>query len=81
MAREPLSLWSDLATHYVAMRWHRVAVTQPKDCGNILPSMLSCQNQQIIKSAQPLLTLDMSNKHEFTMATTRSESNEEPYQK
>lgn len=51
MAGETLQLWSDLATHYAALRWHRVTVPRPKGCGNILPSMLSCQNQQVIKSA------------------------------
>lgn len=53
MARKTLSLWSDLATHYFALRWHRVAVTRPKDGRNILPSVLCCQHQQIIKYAQP----------------------------
>lgn len=57
MAGETLSLWSDLATHYVALLWHHVAVTRPKDCRSILPGVLSCQNQQIIKSAQPLVAL------------------------
>lgn len=78
MAREPLSLWSDLATHYVALRWHRVAAARPRGWGNILPGMQSGQNQHIVKSVQPLVALDMCNDDGFTMATTQSRSNEQP---
>lgn len=65
-----LSSWSDLPTHYAALRWHRVTATPPKHCGNILPSVLSCQKQQNTKSEQPLVDVDMSNKDGFTTATT-----------
>lgn len=59
IARETPSLWPDLATHYVDLWWHRVAAMQPKAWGNILPSMLSCQNQQIIKCEIWATTLDL----------------------
>lgn len=55
-----------------------LAVPRPKDCGNILPSMLSCQEQHIIKSAQPLVSLDMSNNDAITVVTTHGMSNEQP---
>lgn len=48
-AAESLSLWSDLATHYAALRWHRVATTQPKGYGNISPAAPGCQNQHALE--------------------------------
>ncbi len=52
-----------------------------KTAETYLPSTHSCQNQQIVKSAQPLVALDMTNNDEFTMATIKSRSNEQAYRK
>lgn len=73
-ARETLSLRSDLATHYVALRWHHVAAVRPKGCRIVflfLPSMQGCQSQQFIESASRFAAPDTRNNDGFTAATTR----------
>lgn len=50
-----------------------------KTAETFLPSILSCQYQQIIKCVQPLVILVMSNKDGFAMATTQSTSHERSF--